>query len=154
LAIRLLQVHFALIVVSSGLHKLQSGAWWSGTGFWYALHPPYTTTESQIRAVSQIRDGYLVALSLIQYAVIAWQLGFPLFAWRRGLMRVVLIGGAALCWLACWDLYQMPLFGPIYLIGCLSFLSHDEWLAVRNTGQRLFGRVGGKSSQKEAKIAT
>jgi hypothetical protein len=131
-AIRLLQVHFALIVVASGLHKLQFGAWWSGTALWYPMHNPMNTTESQIRALAASRDSFLFVHSVVQYAALAWQLSFPLFAWRPGKMRLVLLGGAALGWLACWYAYQLPLFGPIYLIGCLSYLTPSEWLALRS----------------------
>src|SRR5439155_26955419 len=41
LALRLLQVHFALIVVTAGLHKLQFGDWWGGVAYWYAVYPPF-----------------------------------------------------------------------------------------------------------------
>jgi len=141
LAIRLFQVHFALIVLTSALHKLQFGAWWSGTAFWYPLLSPLTTTEPQIRALSSIRDGFLFVLSVIQYAALAWQLCFPLFAWRPGRLRLVLFGGAVLGWLACWDFYQMPLFGPFYLIGCLSYLTPSEWLALHSRATRLMSRM-------------
>src|SRR5262249_17843092 len=40
LALRLLQVHFAVVLVTSALAKTQSGDWWSGCAFWYPLHPP------------------------------------------------------------------------------------------------------------------
>jgi hypothetical protein len=127
LAIRLMQVHFALIVVTSGLHKLQFGAWWSGTALWYPMNPPFSTTEGQLRSLAAIRERYLFFHSIIQYAALAWQLGFPLFAWRQGWMRLVLFGGAALGWLACWEIYKIPLFGPLYLIFCLAYLTPAEW---------------------------
>jgi hypothetical protein len=139
-AVRLLQVHFALIIVVSGLHKLQFGAWWSGTAFFYALHSPFTTTETQIRALTAIRGGYLFILSLCAYIALAWQLCFPLFAWRKGRMRIFLLGGAAVGWLACLDIFKLPLFGPVYMIGCLSYLNPEEWLGIRGRIARLSQR--------------
>jgi hypothetical protein len=141
LGIRLLQVHFALIVVTSGLHKLQFGAWWSGTALWYPLTPPLTTTETQIRGLIAIRDRYLLFYSVIQYAALAWQLGFPLFAWRQGWMRLVLFGGAVLGWWASWEVYKIPLFGPLYVIFCLSYLTPFEWLALRSAPGWLVTRI-------------
>jgi hypothetical protein len=131
LAIRLLQVHFALVVVVSALHKLQSGDWWSGVAFWYPLHPPFQTTFESVQAEAAHAQSTLFFLSLAQYLVLAWQLGFPFFAWRRA-WRPVLLGGAVIGWIGCLAIYKQPLFGPIYCIGALSYLTPTEWLAIRD----------------------
>src|SRR5262249_26391789 len=47
LAVRLLQVHFAIVMLVSGLHKLQIGDWWEGVAFWYPLHLPFETSEDE-----------------------------------------------------------------------------------------------------------
>jgi hypothetical protein len=132
LAIRLLQIHFALIIVSSGLHKLQFGSWWSGVAFWYPLYSRFATNEETIRALAPSRDRYLFMLTLAEYIVLAWQLGFPLFAWRPRWWRLVLGLGAVLAWLGSWYIYQTPGFGPICLVGCLSYLKPREWRWLRN----------------------
>jgi hypothetical protein len=137
LALRLLQVHFALVVVVSGLHKLQFGDWWSGMAFWYPLHPPLETTADTLRADAAHRDAYLFFLSLAQYVVLAWQICFPLFAWRNRLRPVLLIG-ALLGWAGSVFLYREPLFGPVLCIGCLSYLTAAEWQALRGRLTRGF----------------
>jgi hypothetical protein len=137
LAVRLLQVHFTLAVFVSGLHKLQFGDWWAGVAFWYPLHPPLTTTAEEVRAEAGQAMTYLFVLSLAQYALLAWQIGLPLFAWRRGLWRVVLLGGALVGWAGCLLLYKQPLFGPVYLIGCLSYLTPGEWARLRELLRRV-----------------
>jgi hypothetical protein len=94
--------------------------------------------------------SYFFVLSLAQYVVLAWQLGFPLFAWRQHwryippgfdegvwarLVRyvrmqrwgTVLLGGAALGWVGSILIYRQPLFGPLFCIGCLSYLTPAEW---------------------------
>jgi hypothetical protein len=129
LAVRLLQVHFALVVVVSALHKLQIGDWWSGVAFWYPLHPPFQTTADSLRAEAAHAQSTLFFLSLAQYLVLAWQLGFPFFAWRRS-WRPVLLGGAAIGWIGCLTIYKQPLFGPIYCIAALSYLTPAEWLGI------------------------
>ncbi|HXG09864.1 MAG TPA: hypothetical protein VNK04_08760 [Gemmataceae bacterium] len=144
LALRLLQVHFAIIIVTNGLHKLQFGDWWSGVALWYPLHPPFATTLAQAQAQAPHRESYLFVLSAAAYAMLVWQIGFPLFAWRRKL-RVVLIGGALIGWLGLALIYQLPLLGPALLIGCLSFVTADEWhrvfgLLARRPGLRWLAR--------------
>ena len=129
LSIRLLQVHFAIVVVTSGLHKLQSGDWWAGVAFWYPLHPPFETTLDSLSAERAHAPQQLFFLSLIQYIFLAWELGFPLFAWRKS-WRLVLLGGTLIGWIGCLAIYKQPLFGPIYCICALSYLTPAEWLRI------------------------
>jgi hypothetical protein len=126
LVLRLLQVHFAVVVFISGIHKLQFGDWWSGVAFWYPLHPPMETTAEKIMAESANATTYLFFMSLAQYAVLFWQLGFPLFAWRPR-WRPVVLAGAAVGWAGSALLLRQPLFGPVFLIGCLSYVTAAEW---------------------------
>lgn len=138
LAVRLLQVHFAAIVCVSGLHKLQFGDWWAGVAFWYPLHPPFETTPDALRARMAEGTSYLVTLSLMQYVALAWQIGFPAFAWRRSWRFVVLAGGV-FGWLGSVFLYAQPLFGSVYLIGCLSYLASESWRALVSWSARRVG---------------
>jgi hypothetical protein len=133
-ALRLLQVHLALVILVSGLSKLQFGAWWSGMALWYPLHPPFRTTIETIRALVPERTSYLFVLSVGAYAVMAWEIGFPCFAWRPR-WRLLLLGGALVSWAGLAFIYQMPLFGPAVFIGCLAFVTPAEWY-------RLFGWLG------------
>jgi hypothetical protein len=145
LAIRLLQVHFALVVVVSALHKLQSGDWWSGVAFWYPLHPPFQTTMDSLRAEATHAQSTLFFLSLEQYLVLAWQLGFPCFAWRRA-WRPVLLGGALVGWIGCLAIYKQPLFGPVYCIAALSYLTPAEWLGICDKLKLATDRILGRKA--------
>jgi hypothetical protein len=127
LALRLIQVHFAIVMVTSGLTKLQFGDWWSGMGLWYRLHPPYDLDADKLRALAQSKWLSWFVHSSVQYPVLVWQIAFPVFAWRGRLWRIVLLGGGVLSWLGCAFIYGEPLFGPMYLIGCLSYLRPAEW---------------------------
>src|SRR5207248_9690892 len=49
-ALRLLQVHFAIMVVTSGLHKLQVDHWWAGVPYWFAMHPPLAMDAAKLEA--------------------------------------------------------------------------------------------------------
>lgn len=125
-AVRLWQVHFALAVLACGLHKLQFGDWWSGVAFWYPLNPPFEATPESVRTWAPYPVAYLTVLSLAAYLTLAWQIGFPVFAWRPR-WRVVLLGGAVLGWLGAVLVYGLPLFGPAFVLGCLAYLTPSEW---------------------------
>src|SRR5262249_21608981 len=97
LAVRLLQVNFAIVMLTTGLHKLQFSEWWSGLAFWFSNYPPFVTSIDTAREHLAYREVYLTLLSLGAYAVLFWQVGFLLFAWRRyWAWRVVLVGGGVL----------------------------------------------------------
>jgi hypothetical protein len=143
-ALRLLQVHFAIVMLTSGLHKLQSAEWWSGAAFWYPLHPPLSTTLEQAREQSSDPTTYLTFLSLGAYATLVWQIAFPVFAWRPR-WRLLLLGGAVIGWLGLAFMYELPLFGPAIFIGCLSYVTPAEWsrlgaLMAMIPGLRMLGR--------------
>jgi hypothetical protein len=126
LTLRLLQIHFAIIVVISGLHKLQMGDWWRGVALWMPLHPPFETTAKDLRDMAPSANTTLFFLSLAQYLALAWQFAFPTFAWRKR-WRPLLLGGALVGWAGSAFIFRLPWFGPIYLVGCLSYLTAAEW---------------------------
>lgn len=132
-ALRLLQVHLAIVMVVSGLHKLQFGDWWAGFALWYPLHPVMEMTPASAGTAEEV-SSHLVLLSVAGYAVLAWQIGFPAFAWRPR-WRSLLLGGALISALGSAFVYRVPAFGPALFAGCLSYVSAREW-------HRLFGLVG------------
>ncbi len=137
-ALRLLQVHFALVVLVSGLHKLQFGPWWGGWALFYPLNPPFAATKDALEQLKPMAESYLFTLSLGGYLVLAWQIGFPFLAWRQGwLWRTILLGGAVVGWIGSFFVYELPLFGPVYVIACLSYLTAAEWQAVGRLREQL-----------------
>jgi hypothetical protein len=148
LMMRLLQIHFIMIIVTSALHKLQIAEWWSGVALWYPLHPTFKITAENLQRDRPNADFTLFYLSLAQYLVLAWQLGLPFFAWRPGRWwRGLLLGGAAIGWLGTFFLFQLPLFGPFVLLGCLSFLRPEEWEWAQNA---IRSAQGGAAKMKAA----
>ncbi len=137
-ALRLLQVHLAIVMVTTGLHKLQFGDWWAGVALWYPLHPPLETQLADVQGRGGDPERYLMVLNVVGYAVLAWQIGFPLFAWRRA-GRWLLLGGAAVGWLGTAFILGRPLFGLAVFVGCLAFVSPEAW-------RRLIARVADKWS--------
>ncbi len=149
-SLRLIQFHVAIIVVTSGLHKLQIDDWWSGAALWYPLHAPFATTIESIEREKPMAPLVLFVLSALQYAVLGWQIGFPAFAWRQGTWsRILLIGGAVIGWAGAGLLFKLPLFGPFYFIGCLSFLSADEWIWLKERVRSVFHRAPAANAVRE-----
>ncbi|MCS6850497.1 MAG: hypothetical protein NZ700_04925 [Gemmataceae bacterium] len=126
LALRLLQVHFAIIVVTTGLHKLQFGDWWSGTALWYAVVPPFQATVADAVQLRDRRESVLMILSLSAYVILAWQLTFPWFAWRRRWRPLLLLGGVVGL-LGTVFVFRYPIFGPALVIGGASYATPEEW---------------------------
>lgn len=141
LALRLIQVHFAIVLVVGALHKFQFGDWWSGVALWYPANRPSTLSVETLRNMRASADSNLFFTSLATYACLAWQLAFPVFAFRRGLLaRSLLLGGAAVGWLGLVFLYGLPYFGPLYAVVCLSYLTPGEWRGILGFGRRLWNR--------------
>lgn len=125
-AMRLLQLHLAVVMVTTGLHKLQFGDWWAGVALWYPLYPPFEATVQDARANMDHAVTFLFILSMAAYATLCWQIAFPVFAWKPA-WRKLLLGGAIIGWLGNALLYELPVYGPGIFIGCLSYLSPVEW---------------------------
>jgi hypothetical protein len=138
-------------VVTSGLHKLQFGDWWSGAALFYPLHTPFEMSAERLRALAQNRDLLLFFLSVAQYAMLAWQLAFPVFAWRPR-WRWLLLAGGVLGWVGCVLIYGEPVFGPFYLIGCLSFLTPAEWQAAAAWATGTRPRLSGSARATANKV--
>lgn len=145
-SLRLLQIHFAILLVTTGLTKLQVGEWWQGVPHWYNLYPPLTSTVAKARLAARDFNTFLGLLNVAAYATLAWQITFPLFAWREGWRRLLLLGGAVAGWLGLALLYRLPIFGPAFAITCLAFLSDREWAWTR----RFFPRILAKKDTGEA----
>lgn len=139
IALRLLQVHMAVVILTSGLHKLQFGEWWAGYAFWYPLFPPFESTLKEAQALTGLQDLFFFVLSAAAYATLAWQIGFPLYAWRPRWWRTVLLGGAFVGMLGTMFLYRIPLFGQAVFVGCLAFVTAEEWQALFTLLPRLPG---------------
>ncbi len=78
LAIRLMQVHFCIIYLLSGLSKMQGAAWWNGTAIWQTL-TNYEFAPAQFEAFT----GLLRVLARNRWV---WEL----FHWGGSLSTLVL----------------------------------------------------------------
>jgi hypothetical protein len=125
LALRLIQVHFAIIIFMSLLHKLQDAEWWAGDALWYSIYTPFETNIADLLRQSGQRGGLLTMLSLATYLTLAWQLTYPIQPASK-LGRWVMLGGSAIGWIWCDLVAKQPLFGPAILIASLAACRWDE----------------------------
>src|SRR5262245_35062193 len=126
LALRLLQIHLAILIVTSGLHKLQFGDWWSGVGLWYPLYPPLQLTAQALREAAEKPVAWYTCLSIATYVALACQIFFPAFAWRPRAWIFVPLGALVGC-VATAVLYGDPLFGTALLAGSVAFVPQSAW---------------------------
>lgn len=126
LPMRLLQCHFALAVMTSGLHKLQYGDWWSGVALWFPLNSPGEATLASVRDHAADANMYLRMISLASYIILVWQIAFPAFAWRPR-WRLFVLAGGMVGFVGSWVLYKEPDFGFAFVAGCVCFVEASEW---------------------------
>lgn len=119
LTLRLIQVHFAIVILMSALHKLQIPEWWAGDAIWYPLYPPFESKISDLLARSGQMDGTLWFISLGTYATIAWQLTYP-FQPATSFGRWVMLTGALIGWVWCTWVAGWPLYGPTIFVASVA----------------------------------
>ena len=96
---RLLQMHFCVIYLASGMSKLKGAAWWNTTAYWDTLVNPeftmiyYQWYENLLRTLvsSRLLFAAMAAFGVAFTFVI--EIGFPFMIWTR--LRPWLIMGAA-----------------------------------------------------------
>jgi hypothetical protein len=87
LAIRLLQVHFCVIYLASGLSKLQGAAWWNATALWQTTanyefagaHAAWVTEF--LRFLTRHRWLWEVSMSAGTLFTLALEIGLPFLIW-------------------------------------------------------------------------
>lgn len=121
LAIRLIQVHFCIIYMASGLSKLKGMSWWSTTAFWDTMiNPEFTLVQYHwyewiVHQVVAYRPLFaLIAAGGVIYTL-ALEISLPFLVWTR-LRPYVVIGGfilhfgiAAMMGLIMFGLFMMTL---------------------------------------------
>ena len=102
LALRLMQVHFCIIYLASGLSKLQGHAWWNGMAVWgtmanYSFAPMnWPAYEEFLRFLSNHRPLWEIITTGGTYFTLALEISFPFLVWRPKLRWVMIIGAVML----------------------------------------------------------
>lgn len=89
LAVRLFQINFCLIYLSSGISKLKGNTWWMHEAPWLVMINPefglirYQAYEWLVRQFAEWRLGIAVATGSISLFTLVLEIGFPFFVWTR-----------------------------------------------------------------------
>jgi predicted DCC family thiol-disulfide oxidoreductase YuxK len=128
LALRLIQLHLALIYGTAGLAKLQGQAWWGGTAIWGML------ASGEFRGADLTwLAAFPWLLNLLTHGTIFLEIGYPVLVWVRPLRPLLLAAVVALhagIGLSAPGLWE---FSLAMLAGNLAFVS-GPWLRSLVTG--------------------
>src|SRR5487761_1461824 len=99
-SLRLIQVHQVLVYAMMAVGKLGGSVsgengdymWWNGLGMWYVI----ARTKQRMIDVTVLNKLPLLVHAW-SYAVMFWQLAFPIFVWNR-LARPLMLGLSAVMW--------------------------------------------------------
>lgn len=93
-ALRLLQIHIALLYLTMGLSKLMSVCWWNGEGTWWLMARP----ESRLLNIAGLAEWSVgntpvgvYAVNLWTHAIIAFEIAFAVLIWNRTLRPLFLV---------------------------------------------------------------
>lgn len=126
LILKLIQVHVAVIVFMSVLHKFQDPEWWAGDALWYHVYQPFATDVKSLLGQQGRMNGTLIFLSIATYATLIWQLTYPIQPiTRQG--RWIMLAGSLIGWAWCALIAGQPIYGPGILIGSLAALPANHW---------------------------
>lgn len=120
-AVRLVQVHFCFVYLSSGMSKLKGPAWWNHNAGWMTLVNPefgpirYPAYEGLIRAMAEYRPVIAVVCACVSAFTLAVELGLPFLVWTKARPAAVVgstllhTGIAAIMGLCVFSLYMFAM---------------------------------------------
>jgi hypothetical protein len=99
--LRLMQIHFCIIYLASGLSKLQGAAWWNGTALWqtsasFEFVRPYPFTVDVLRFLTAHRWLWELVFEAGALFTLALEIGLPFLIWVRRFRWILIIGAVFL----------------------------------------------------------
>ncbi len=101
-AIRLMQIHFCIIYLASGLSKLLGSAWWNGTAVWYTVANPEFAPlhlryyHEMLVWLASHRVLWELSMTGGVMFTLVLEIGFPFLVWNRRLRWLMVIGAVML----------------------------------------------------------
>lgn len=130
IALRLLQVHLALVHVMMGLAQLAAddAVWWSGEGLWLAAARP----EMALVNLQWMAENHRLAAAWA-HAIVLFFLAFPVLVWAP-LLRPIALAAGIVIWLSVAVATGWLLFSACMLAGLVAYLD-SPWLeSLRRRG--------------------
>jgi hypothetical protein len=121
LAVRLMQVHLALIYGAMVIAQLQGAAWWQGTAVWWLMARPESRLVD-LTGMSHMGLAFEYLVNFFTHAIVLYELCFVFLIWNP-LARPILLVVGALVWLGLGLVGGSVSFAVIMFIATLAFLS-------------------------------
>lgn len=126
LSLRLIQAHLTVLYAMMALGKLSSSVWWNGSAIWLLVG----RTESRLIDVSWLH-AHPYFLSACGYAVLLWQVAFPILVWNR-LARPLMLVLNAIMWLLLAPITGHVAGAAMMIVASLAFVQRPRHEATRD----------------------
>lgn len=118
IATRLIQVHFAAVVLMMVLAKLRGEVWWTGEALWWLA----ARSETRLVDVSGVLRSKELLYDSLTHLVVLFELLFPVLVWNR-LARPLLLVCGAVVWISLGVLSGNLAFGIVLVVASLAYIS-------------------------------
>ena len=119
---RLMQIQVCVIYGFSGMEKLKGTRWWDGSAFWDIL-----SAGNLQRWDMSFVANMPVVIATVAYAVLLWEVYFPVLVWVPRLRLPMLAFGVAMH-LGIFVFMNLPSFGFLMIANYILFLKEEEIL--------------------------
>jgi hypothetical protein len=124
IALRLIQVHLALIHFAMAIGQLRDDSWWMGRAVWGFIGKQ----DSGYIDMTWLVD-YMYLLNIWTHGIVVFEFAFALLIWNR-LARPILFVAAVLVWGSVGLVSGMVDFSLVMLAASLAFVP-GEWMGRR-----------------------
>jgi hypothetical protein len=91
-AIRVMQVHLALVYAAMAIAQLQGDKWWQGTAVWWLMARPESRLID-LTGLASMGIAFEYLLNLCTYAIVLYEICFAVFIWNPLGRPILLIVG-------------------------------------------------------------
>jgi hypothetical protein len=140
-AIRLMQIHLALIYGAMVIAQLQGAAWWQGTAVWWLMARPESRLID-LTGLSHMGLAFEYLVNFLTHAIVLYELCFVFLIWNP-LARPILLVLGAFMWIGLALIGGSVSFAIIMLVANLALLSPQT---LRNCCSRKNGATPSAAS--------
>lgn len=160
-AVRLVQINFCFIYMSSGFSKLKGTTWWEHSAAWLVMANPefgltrYQAYEWLLREVIESRFLIAFIAGSVTVFTLAVEIGFPFLVWTR--LRPLMVSLSALLHLGIAIMMGLAVFGMYMYSMLLAYfpakLVRERVAHAPGSGRKLTVRYDGRDPTAVRKAA-